>query len=88
MDLAEFRRRLKELRLDDKKPRPEGLAEYLQALLRLEREALVALGRRRPRDGGEGDRSSLVRHPTRPKPSLRRSAVAIPLDSASDDAEV
>jgi hypothetical protein len=88
MDLAEFRRRLMALRLDDKKPASQARAEYIAALLDLEREELNALSRWRPPDGGEGDRSSLVRHPNAPKPVPNQSSIALSPPDADERLDV
>jgi hypothetical protein len=55
-------------------------AELVEAVARVEREMIrLALGEL---GEGEGDDSSLVRCPKKPKPTLNRSAVAIPMDPA------
>jgi len=81
MDLSEYRRRLEELA-----SKPGDKATLVRAMVRLETEMIRdALSRWRPLDGSEGDRSSLVPCPKKPRPTLNRAAAAVPLES--DDGE-
>jgi len=53
-------------------------AELAEAVGRVEREMIrLALG---DSGGDQGDLSSLVRHPTAPRPRPNRSAIAIPFE--------
>jgi hypothetical protein len=89
MNLAEFRRRLLEIIIDAKKTPTERHVEYVEALARLENEMIQAvLDGWRPRDGGEGDRRALVRHPNAPKPSPNQSSMPLPLPAADECLDV
>ena len=86
MDLRKLHRRLMERRMRGKTPLASTDVELAEALARWEREILAVLSARRS-DGSDGDFTSLVRCPKAPKPTLNRSAIAIPLDPDSGETE-
>ena len=76
MDLIHLRRRLQRLLVE----KATG-GQFTEALAAVEREMIFAVLSRRPSDGGEAGRSSLVRCPKKPTSPLNRSSVAVPLES-------
>ena len=87
MDLREFHRRLMERRMRGETQPAGSDPALVQRLGRVKREMILAVLSVRRSDGSEGDFTSLVRFPKAPKPTLNRSAIAIPLDPDSGDIE-